>query len=228
MNLCKKKNIISVVIDREIKKTNEKKMSFFSRIRKTVAPNSKTKVNNSSVSNNGGCDGKRSLHRSAAHREKVDDDDQMHNYRKSTKSFNGKSLKPINSYHSDGNFDEDEHRWRSSKPNHKSNDTKKFVTHTATAPTGKVTKSSLHTPTLSRSDTFTLDEENKVQNGTYLRGGKEENTEYGDGDGRNGDNRCYHSSNTNNNNHYNNNDLKIDTNLTRNRGKIFGWCAKTI
>lgn len=190
-------------------------MSFLSRIRRTVVPTSKTKANNSSASNSGS-DRKKSLHRSSL-REKVNDDEQSHNYRKSTKSFNEKSLKPRNSYqsyHSYGNSDEDEHRWRSSKPtynNNKSNGTKKAATHTTA--TDKSTKSSFHTPTLSRSDTFTLDDENDVQNGTYLRYRKKDNTEYGNGSDCNGDNSYYYSTN-------NNIDLKNDTSLTRNRGKI--------
>lgn len=194
-------------------------MSFLSRIRKTVTPTSKTKVDNSNIttisSNN---DRKRSLQR-PLYREKVDDADQLHNYRKATKSFNEKSLKPQNSYRSYGNSDEDEHRWRSTKSNHKSNDTKKAATHTSA--TGKSMKTSIRTPTLSRSDTFTLDEENKVQNGTYSRYKKKDNAEYGDGDGdggggggRNGDNTYYYTSN-------NNNVLKTGTSLTRNRGKEY-------
>lgn len=192
-------------------------MSFLSRIRKTVTPTSKAKVNTSSSSTNGGAgDRKRSVQRSS-YREKVDDDDQLHNYRKSTKSFNEKSLKPKNTYHSYGNSDEDEHRWRSTKPLYKSNDTKRTATHTPS--TGKSTKSSFHTPTLSRSDTFTLDEENDVQNGTYMRYKKKDNTEYGgdDSNGRsNGDNSYYY---TNSHTHANHNDLKSDTSLTRNQGK---------
>lgn len=187
-------------------------MSFLSRIRKSVTPTSKTKVNNSS--SNSSNDRKRSLQR-PLYREKVDDGDQLHNYRKSTKSFNEKSLKPQNSYHSYGNSDEDEHRWRSTKSNHKLNDTKKVAAPHTTA-TGKSMKTSIHTPTLSRSDTFTLDEENEVQNGTYLRYKKKDNAEYGDGDdGRpNGGNTYNYTSN-------NNNDLKTDTSLTRNRGKKY-------
>lgn len=189
------------------------KMSFLSRIRKSVTPASKTKVNNNGNStSSGGNDRKRSLQR-PVYREKVDDGDQLHNYRKSTKSFNEKSLKPQNSYHSYGNSDEDEHRWRSTKSNHKLNDTKKAAT--LTTATGKSMKTSFHTPTLSRSDTFTLNEENEVQNGTYLRNKKKDNTEYGDG-GRNGDNTYYYASNNNNNN-----DLKTDASLTRNRGKKY-------
>lgn len=183
-------------------------MSFLSRIRKSVVPTAKTKVSSSSSNRDG--DAKRLLHRS--YREKVDDDDQLHNYRKSTKSSIEKSLKPKNAYHSYGNFDEDENHWRSSKPNNKSNEMRRTATHTSAR--DKSTKSSFHTPTptLSRSDTFTLDEENEVQNGTYSRYKTRDNIEYGGGDGsggRNADNNCY----------YNNIDLKNDSSLTRNRGK---------
>lgn len=202
-------------------------MSFLSRIRKTVTPSSKTKV----TSSNGSTDRKKSLPR-PPYREKVTDDDQLHNYRKSTKSSSEKSLKPKNTYHSYsyGNSDEDDHRWRSStKPNHKLNDTKKNAAHTTTAisVTGKSTKSSFHTPTLSRSDTFTLDEENDVQNGTYSRYKKKDNTEYGDGgrycgdsdSGRIGDDNYLY-----NNGHFNSDDLKSDTNLIRNQGKT--WSSR--
>lgn len=193
-------------------------MSFLSRFRKSVVPTSKPKVNTTSNGSSifgGGSDRKRPSLRSS-YREKVDDgDEQLRNYRKATKSFNEKSLKPRNSYHSFGHTDEDENRWRSSKSSNGTN--KGEHTHatppkttTTTTTAGTLTKSSMRTPTLSRSDTFTLAEENQVQNGTYARHKKKDNTENG-----NGDNGYY--------NHYNGNDEhhKTDSTLTRSRGKRY-------
>lgn len=168
-------------------------MSLLSRFRKTVTP-SKSKL---------GSDTKRSAQQSTREKTTSVTDNDHHNYRKSTKSFNEKSLKPKNTYHSYMNSDDDDHHHhhygrRSSSTNHHTNSMAipKSSVHSVREKNSK----SFDTPPLQRSDTFTLEEENELQNGSYPHYKSRDNERY-------------------DNNHYDVDEYKSDTNRTKNSGK---------
>lgn len=128
-------------------------MSLLSRFRKTVIP--------SSYRN------KKSTDASDVH---------QHNYRKPTKSFNEKSVKSRSSTQSFTNSYDDDDLVQQSK--HKSVSRNSSTKPSKLSTIGSLAKSAKNRAshgdaadagTLSRSDTFTLEEENQIQNGTYPR-----------------------------------------------------------
>lgn len=139
-------------------------MSLLSRFRKTVIPSS---------------------YRS---KKSTNSDDVHHNYRKPTKSFNEKSVKSRSSSHSFANsFNDDipaqqQPQYSKQKSlsrncnstNNKSNNNKpsKLSTLSSLTKSAKAKPNngySIDSGTLTRSDTFTLEEENQMRNGTYPR-----------------------------------------------------------
>lgn len=116
-------------------------MSLLSRFRKTVLPsNSRSK--------------------------KVDDDVSQYNYRRSTKSFNEKSVKPRNSHlliKSIDNNNYNDGQKKSLRNNGRSNPT------TNKSKENKAANKLSAAATLSRSNTFTLEDEANLRNGTYPR-----------------------------------------------------------
>lgn len=124
-------------------------MSLLSRFRKSVLPSSSRgkKVN-----------------------ETVEDDIRYYNYRKPTKNFIEKSIKSktsqLNSPHDRNHYDAKEKSTknvniRPSKPSKNKS-------------TNNKTDNSMNNVALSRSDTFTLEEEANLHNGTYTRSPKKE------------------------------------------------------
>lgn len=109
----------------------------------------------------------------------ADDDVRQFNYRKSTKSFNEKSVKPrnsplyINSYDDDNNY-----KVANEKSSNNIGNSKLYGSSTLTTnkPKKKKTDNSLgatvassRNNNLSRSNTFTLEDEDNLQNGIYPR-----------------------------------------------------------
>lgn len=124
-------------------------MSLLSRFRRTVLPsNSRSK------------------------KVATDNNTRQHNYRKSTQSFNEKSVKPKNSHlyidtHDDNNQNIAE--GKSSKKNGNSKPVGSSTLILNTSKKNKTDKSFVSSATLSRSNTFTLEDEDNIQNGTYPR-----------------------------------------------------------
>lgn len=124
-------------------------MAFLSRFRRTVLPSPRNKKLTASA----------------------DDDFHHYNYRKSTKSFNEKSVKLKNSQMCADSYDDNINNDAKEKPTKNSRNNKIYVsTLTTNKSTKNKTDNSLSVGGLSRSNTFTLeDEEYFQQNGTYPR-----------------------------------------------------------
>lgn len=150
-------------------------MSLLSRFRKTVMPSS------------------------SRNKKTIEDDAPHHNYRRPTKSFNEKSVKLRNPTQSNTNHANDDYYYHDSRDkNHRS--ASKLSTRSSAVNTNKLTKnnqiknnsgrgnknlSDKDNGNLSRSDTFTLEEEQQLQNGTYTRSMKKDklsniDSHYGD------------------------------------------------
>lgn len=130
-------------------------MSLFSRFRKTVTP-TKPKVSSGDL--------KRSQRAAAA----APAGDDHHHYRKSTKSSDDKSVNASlnqNSYHSYANSDDDEQ--------FHSRDRQTESSRSKSSSSKKPSASNMlfGTPTLSRSDTFTLEDESQAHNGRKKENG---------------------------------------------------------
>lgn len=130
-------------------------MSLFSRFRKTVTP-TKPKASSGDL--------KRSQRASAA----TPAGDDHHHYRKSTKSSDDKSVKASqnqNSYRSYVNSDDDEQfHTRDRQP-----ESSRGKSSSSKRPSAS--KMLFGTPTLSRSDTFTLEDESQAHNGRKKENG---------------------------------------------------------
>lgn len=125
-------------------------MSLLSRFRKSVIPSSMRS------------------------KKSIDNDVQQQNYRKPTKSFNEKSVKSksFNSYNSrDGtNYYDGPEKTSRSSSNNKQSRSSIFTPNKST----KSNSNDVDSAALSRSNTFTLEEEANLKNGTDLRANKKD------------------------------------------------------
>lgn len=118
------------------------------------------------------------------------DDGRQYNYRKPTKSFNEKSVKtrssqPCTDAHEDTSHQQPQHhhhhhqhsaREIREKPNRSSSKLSKSSMLNTNRTTKNRTNDSMDNSALSRSNTFTLEDEANFQNGTYPRSKKKEKT----------------------------------------------------
>lgn len=134
-------------------------MSLLSRFRRTVLPSN------------------------SRNKKTIDDDVRHYNYRQPTKSFNEKSVKSKSSHsctdsHDGTNYyDAKEKSAKNSSSNSNNNSgrlSRSSIFATSNKSPTKMKLEDVDSGTLSRSDTFTLEEEANLKNGTYQRSKKKE------------------------------------------------------
>lgn len=101
----------------------------------------------------------------------TDNNIRQYNYRKSTQSFNEKSVKPKNSHLDAYTHDDNNQNTAGGKSSKKNGNNKLFGSSLIvnTSKKNKTDKLFVSSATLSRSNTFTLEDEGNIQNGTYPR-----------------------------------------------------------
>lgn len=137
-------------------------MSLLSRFRKTVLPSS------------------------SRNKKLADDNVRHYNYRKPTKSFNEKSVKSKNSttHYTDSHSDDNNHHCDGKEKNERNSCKLSRISTSTVQQSANKNKNNNHSladnATLSRSNTFTLHEEEQFQNGTHPKSKRRNN----DADGK--------------------------------------------